>query len=74
MLPGDWPAVAAIYAEGIATGNATLETAVPAYEAWDAARLADPRLVARANGVVARLGRPWCPTRGATSIAAWRRR
>jgi phosphinothricin acetyltransferase len=52
MLPGDWPAVAAIYAEGIATGNATLETAVPAYEAWDAARLADPRLVARADGVV----------------------
>jgi len=52
MLPGDWPAVAAIYAEGIATGHATLETAVPAYEVWDAARLADPRLVARANGVV----------------------
>ena len=52
MLPGDWPAVSAIYAEGIATGIATLETAVPGYAAWDAARLADPRLVARANGVV----------------------
>ena len=52
MLPGDWPAVSAIYAEGIATGIATLETAVPGYGAWDAARLADPRLVARANGVV----------------------
>ena len=52
MLPGDWPAVAAIYAEGIATGIATLETAVPGYAAWDEARLADPRLVARADGVV----------------------
>jgi phosphinothricin acetyltransferase len=52
MVPGDWPAVAAIYAEGIATGIATLETAVPDYEAWDAARLADPRLVARSDGMV----------------------
>ena len=33
MQPGDWPAVAAIYAEGIATGNATFETAVPALRA-----------------------------------------
>ena len=74
MLPGDWPAVAAIYAEGIATGHATLETAVPAYEAWDAARLADPRLVARANGVVARLGGSRARIHAATSTAASRRR
>ena len=52
MEPADWPAVAAIYAEGIATGNATFETAVPGYDAWDAAHLADHRLVARAEGVV----------------------
>jgi L-amino acid N-acyltransferase YncA len=52
MQPDDWTAVAAIYAEGIATGHATLETTVPPYEAWDAARLAHPRLVARADGVV----------------------
>jgi L-amino acid N-acyltransferase YncA len=52
MLPADWPAVAAIYAEGIATGIATLETTVPGYDAWDEARLPEPRLVARANGVV----------------------
>jgi phosphinothricin acetyltransferase len=52
MLPGDWPEVAAIYGEGIATGHATLETAVPAFDSWDAARLAEPRLVARASGAV----------------------
>jgi L-amino acid N-acyltransferase YncA len=52
MLPGDWPAVAAIYAEGIATGNATFETAVPAYEDWHVAHLAGHRLVARADGAV----------------------
>ncbi|HET6174454.1 MAG TPA: GNAT family N-acetyltransferase [Gaiellales bacterium] len=50
MQPGDWPEVAAIYAEGIATGVATFETSVPAYEAWDAAHLPDHRLVARAGG------------------------
>jgi L-amino acid N-acyltransferase YncA len=33
----DWPAVSAIYAEGIATGDATFERDVPAWEAWDAA-------------------------------------
>lgn len=30
----DWPAVHAIYADGIATGNATFETEVPAFERW----------------------------------------
>jgi L-amino acid N-acyltransferase YncA len=42
-----WPAVARIYAAGIATGNATFEHTVPAWEAWSAARLAKPCLVAR---------------------------
>ncbi|RSK33912.1 GNAT family N-acetyltransferase [Hymenobacter metallilatus] len=41
-----YPAVAAIYAEGIATGQATLNTEVPAWEAWDAAHLPHSRLVA----------------------------
>jgi L-amino acid N-acyltransferase YncA len=45
----DWPAVAAIYAQGIVTGNATFETEVPSWERWDAAHLAEPRLVARAG-------------------------
>ncbi len=42
----DWPAVRAIYEEGIATGNATFETAAPEWPAWDAARLPCCRLVA----------------------------
>jgi L-amino acid N-acyltransferase YncA len=47
LQPPDWPAVAAIFAEGIATGAATFETAVPPWEDWDAAHLPAPRLVAR---------------------------
>jgi phosphinothricin acetyltransferase len=47
MRPTDWRAVAAIYAEGIATGNATFETEVPSWERWDAGHLPEHRLVAR---------------------------
>ena len=46
MGPGDWPQVAAIYAAGIATANATFETDVPAREDWDAAHLPGHRFVA----------------------------
>jgi L-amino acid N-acyltransferase YncA len=52
LRAGDWPEVAAIYAEGIRTRNATFETAVPAWEEWDAAHLARHRLVAVESGVV----------------------
>ena len=48
----DWPAVRAIYQAGIATGDATFETAVPDWEGWDAAHLAEHRLVARRDGRV----------------------
>jgi len=41
-----WPDVARIYAEGIATRNATFETEVPSWEGWDRAHLAEHRLVA----------------------------
>ncbi len=41
-----WPDVARIYAEGIATRNATFETEVPSWEAWDRAHLDEHRLVA----------------------------
>lgn len=47
MIAADWPVVSAIYAEGIATGHATFETSVPEWEAWNAARRPDCRLVAR---------------------------
>jgi L-amino acid N-acyltransferase YncA len=46
LQPDDWPAVAAIYAAGIATGNATFETRTPSWPDWDAGHLARPRLVA----------------------------
>lgn len=46
MTAEDWPAVAAVYAEGIAGGQATFETAVPTWDAWDAAHTPDHRLVA----------------------------
>jgi L-amino acid N-acyltransferase YncA len=48
MTPEDWPAVRAIYEEGIATGVGTFETAAPSWDQWNAARLPHSRLVARA--------------------------
>jgi phosphinothricin acetyltransferase len=47
----DWPAVAAIYAEGIATGHATFEAEPPTWERWDAAH-PSLRLVAEDDGRV----------------------
>ena len=49
MRDDDWPQVRAIYLAGIATGNATFETAAPAWEKWDASHLDVCRLVARAG-------------------------
>ncbi len=46
MLPEDWPEVARIYAEGMATGMATFETRVPDYASWDRAHLSTCRWVA----------------------------
>jgi len=53
LRPGDWPEVARIYAEGIATGDATFEVEVPSREAWDAAHLSGHRFVAERGGRVA---------------------
>ena len=50
MLVSDWPAVEAIYAEGIATRTATFETEPPDYDSFDASRHAEHRLVAVENG------------------------
>ena len=52
MTESDWPDVAEIYRRGLDAGHASFETAVPAYEEWDAAHLAEPRLVARLDGAV----------------------
>src|SRR5216110_2468639 len=53
LQPGDWDQVKEIYLEGIATGNATFETAVPSWEAWDSSHLPFARLVARFGDLVA---------------------
>ena len=45
MSAADWPAVEAIYAEGIATGNATFEEHPPSWESFDTGKLPDHRLV-----------------------------
>ena len=47
MSDADADAVLAIYAEGIATGTATFETAVPDWRRWMATHRKEPRLVAR---------------------------
>ena len=50
LLESDWPQVQAIYREGIEDGQATFETEVPAWEAWDTSHLPECRLVARSDG------------------------
>ena len=52
MTRDDWPAVEAIYAEGIATGNATFEARTPSWAEFDAGRLPEHRLVAVDGGLV----------------------
>ena len=50
LLPADWPAVRAIYEEGLDIG--TFEELVPTWDEWDRDHLVWPRLVARVNGEV----------------------
>jgi L-amino acid N-acyltransferase YncA len=52
LRPVDWPQVARIYADGIATRNATFETDVPSWDEWDAAHLATHRFVAEAGSSI----------------------
>jgi phosphinothricin acetyltransferase len=52
MTPRDWPAVRAIYQEGIETGDATFEAEAPEWEGWDRKFLPEPRIVALAGGEV----------------------
>ena len=56
LQPDDYDAVAAIFAEGIATGLATFETEVPSWAEWDAAHLPEHRFVAELDGDVV----GWC--------------
>ena len=43
----DWPAVQAVYTQGIETGQATFEVCPPSWPEWDADHLSECRLVAR---------------------------
>lgn len=47
MHPDDWPAVRAIYLDGLASGNSSFEVEAPSWDHWDAAHHAHSRLVAR---------------------------
>ena len=49
MTAADWPAVRRIYAEGIATGDATLEREAPDWGHFDRSHPAECRLVARSS-------------------------
>lgn len=49
MQAADWTAVSQIYADGMATGEATFETEVPTWEKWDAGRMPSCRFVARSE-------------------------
>ena len=53
LVREDWGSVARIYADGLATGVASFETDVPAWNDWDAGHLAALRLVAELDGAVA---------------------
>jgi L-amino acid N-acyltransferase YncA len=50
MTSEDWRAVEAIYAEGIATGHATFETAPPSWAEFDGGRHREHRFVALDDG------------------------
>lgn len=50
LLPEHWPAVSDIYERGIASGNATFQTAAPAWEEWDKGHVKNCRLVAMQEG------------------------
>jgi L-amino acid N-acyltransferase YncA len=68
MRRADYDAVAEIFAEGIATGLATFETDVPAWEEWDARHLPEHRLVAELEGEVV----GWCAVIPYSSRAAYK--
>ena len=77
MEPADWPAVAEIYREGIATEHATFQTACPPYRAWDASHIRECRLVILAPdgaiagwAVLSRVNMRWC-YRGVAEVSIY---
>jgi L-amino acid N-acyltransferase YncA len=66
LTEADWPAVAEVYAAGIATGNATFETEPPTWAAFDAAKRPDLRLVAVESDAL--LGAAWASATSAREV------
>jgi L-amino acid N-acyltransferase YncA len=52
LEPADWPAVEAIYREGIATGHATFEPEPPTWSSFDTSKHPGLRLVAEDRGQI----------------------
>lgn len=65
MKENDWPAVSAIYTQGLIKGKSTFETTCPDYETWSNNHLKDCRYVIEVDDKV--IG--WCAI-GATSKRA----
>jgi len=68
MTAADWASVERIFAEGIAAGNATFESATPTWAAFDAGRVDEPRLVAVDAGEVV----GWAAASPVSARAAYR--
>ena len=52
LTPDDWPSVRRIYADGVATGNATFETEPPEWDDWNRSHHPQCRLVARIGDAI----------------------
>lgn len=52
MLPEHWPAVKAIYEDGLATGNASFQSSAPSWEEWNVSHLDHSRVVAVSHGEI----------------------
>lgn len=50
MVETDWPAVSAIYLQGMQTGNATFQQQAPVWADWNRGHLAELRYVAEGKG------------------------
>ena len=53
LVSEDWKRASEIYAEGIATGNATFEQIIPTWEEWDKSHLKTCRIIAELAGELA---------------------
>ena len=73
MSAADWPAVRRIYAEGIATGDATLERDPPDWDHFDRSHPTGFRLVARSapDGVIGWTALAGYSTRRVYAGVAW---